>query len=434
MVEKPGKASQTGKDADSRGQFIRKMFLKYYSEVEISPPSKLERREFGVITERGGMWRHLGFKDTAEMRVFLRKQVPLHAYHSSTYYEKPNARTMEEKIWLGADLIFDLDADHIQGTEKMTMEEMLAAVKVQFSKLLDVYLLGDFGFDEKDVKIVFSGGRGYHAHVSSEKVLGLNSHERREIVDYITSPNPDIEKLIKKDVFSSDSFHGHITRKYTYKLYPLETPGWRGKVTSSVFEFIGKTENMGKAEILDELTSFSGIGDTLAIKIYDSLYPGKKGNRGIDKIKKDLNLEPFKDDSVRNSFINHIVGEISVQLGGETDEPVTSDVKRLIRLPGSLHGKSSLKVIPLNMDDYWGFLPLRDAVWDGFSEDPVRVKPFVDADASLKGSDFKIIKDADIELPEYAALFFACQKKCDIVNYQPLKRLAFVAGAGSLRA
>ena len=76
---------------------------------------------------------------------------------------------MDEKGWLGADLVFDLDADHLEGAHDMTFEEMLAEVKVEFKKLLDSYLLGDFGFDEKDILIVFSGGRGYHAHVRDKR-------------------------------------------------------------------------------------------------------------------------------------------------------------------------------------------------------------------------------------------------------------------------
>jgi DNA primase small subunit len=407
--------AQSGKEPDARGQFIRKMFSRYYSSMKITPPAKLEQREFGVITERGGMWRHLGFKDTSELAEFLKKQVPLHAYHSSTYYSKPNARTMDEKGWLGADLIFDLDADHIQGTEKMTMEEMLAAVKVQFAKLIDSYLLGDFGFEEKDLRIVFSGGRGYHAHISHAKVLRLNSHERREIVDYITSTNPDIDKLIRKEIFETKSYQGHDTKKYTYRLYPKETPGWRGKVTASIFDFIERTERMTKEEILAELTEYRGIGDRLAIKIYENLYPGKSGNRGVDKIMRDLNLEAFKEDSVRNSFINYILREMSVQLGGETDEPVTSDTKRLIRLPGSLHGKTSLRVITLATSELKGFLPLRDAVWDGFTDDPLRVRASNDVTVVLKGNTFKLTKDVESGLPEYAALFYVCQKKCDIL-------------------
>lgn len=415
MAEGKSPAKQTP-ESDARTQFIKTMFSRYYSRVEIPAPSKLQQREFGVITERGGMWRHLGFRGTAELQNFLRKQVPLHAYHSSTYYEKPNARTMDEKIWLGADLIFDLDADHIPGTENMSMEDMLAEVKKQFAKLLEVYLLGDFGFDEKEVKVVFSGGRGYHAHVSNDKILRLDSHERREIVDYITRPNPEIENLIIRQNFDNKEFKGHFTSRYTYKLYPKDTPGWKGKVTTSVLDFIDRTEIMSRDDILKELMSFKHIGRTTAEQIYDSLYLGKQGFRGIDKIREDLNLEPFSKDSVRNSFINRIINDMSVELGGETDEPVTSDIKRLIRLPGSLHGKTGLRVIHLTASEFHDFIPLRDAVWDGYGESPVTVQGTSDSDINLKGDHFSLTKESPTELPEYAALFFACQKKCNIRN------------------
>jgi len=347
-----------------RNSFIKQRFSRYYSAIDVPAPLELANREFGVITERGGMWRHLGFRDTKELHNFLRKQVPIHAYHSSTYYNKPNARTMDEKGWLGADLVFDLDADHLEGAGDMTFEDMLAAVKVEFQKLLDSYLLGDFGFDEKDILIVFSGGRGYHAHVRDKRVLQLNSHERREIVDFITTPHVDIDHLVKREIFDSKEFQGHVSRKYIYRLYPADTPGWKGKVTYSVIDFINRTEDMEMGEILGELMRFKGIGNTMAKSIYKSLYPGKPGTRGIDKIRDELNLEPFSSDKVRNSFINYIVKEMSVELGGETDEPVTSDIKRLIRLPGTLHGKSSLKVVPMNLAQLNDFDPLRDAVWD----------------------------------------------------------------------
>jgi len=400
---------------DGRIRFIKQMFSRYYSEVKVPPPSRVEQREFGVITERAGMWRHLGFPTEADMRSFLGKQVPLHAYHSSTYYEKPNARTMDEKRWLGADLVFDLDADHIEGTEGMAIAEMLDAVKVQFTKLLDSFLLDDFGFGESDIKIVFSGGRGYHAHVSAEKVLKLDSHERREIVDYITYPNPDTEKLLKREPWPGSSFQGHVKNKYIYRLYPPDTPGWKGKVTRSVFDFIDKTESMTKEMVIAELTGFHGIGDKLAVDIYRSLFVGEKGNRGLDKIRDDLNLEQFSDDSVRNSFIKHILGKKTVDMGGETDEPVTSDIKRLIRLPESLHGKTGLVVRRLKIEDYRNFIPLDDAVWKGFGEGSVRICPREDASVKLAGDEFSIKQDAETELPAYAATFFACQKKCDIL-------------------
>ena len=398
-----------------RNAFIKQRFSRYYQQVDIPGPIQLVQREFGVITERGGMWRHLGFKDLRELQNFLKKQVPIHAYHSSTYYTKPNARTMDEKGWLGADLVFDLDADHLEGADDMSFEEMLGAVKVEFQKLLDSYLLGDFGFDEKDILIVFSGGRGYHAHVRDKRVLGLNSHERREIVDFITRPHAEIDPLIIKEIFSSNEFQGHVSGKYIYRLYPVDTPGWKGKVTFSVNEFLNRTENLDKGEVLGELMRFKGIGDTLAKQIYKSLYEGKPGNRGLDKIRDNQNLEPFSSDKVRNSFINYIIKEMSVDLGGETDEPVTSDIKRLIRLPGTLHGKSSLKVVPMNLEELKDFEPLRDAVWDGFVKDTVKITASADTEVKLQGESFNISKGNEYELPEYAALHFICQKKADIL-------------------
>lgn len=397
-----------------RNAFIKQRFSRYYAETEVPSPLELVQREFGIITERGGMWRHLGFPSHKELQNFLRKQVPTHAYHSSTYYNKPNARTMDEKGWLGADLVFDLDADHLDDAENMSMEEMLAAVKVEFQKLLDLYLLGDFGFDEKDILIVFSGGRGYHAHVRDKRVLQLNSHERREIVDFITTPHENIDLLVIRNLRDVKEYQGHFTKSYKYELYPVDTPGWKGKVTHSVIDFINRTEHMEKADILGELMRFKGIAETYAKQIYKSLYLGNPGTRGIDKIRDDLNLEQFSSDKIRNAFIKIIVKEMAVQLGGETDEPVTADIKRLIRLPGTLHGKSSLRVIPMNLDDLKDFQPLRDAVWDGFSDDTVKLTPNADAEIKLKGENFKITKNKDIELPEYAALHFICQKKCDI--------------------
>lgn len=407
VPEQPGSA---------RSEFIKERFRHYYSSADISFPNNLEQREFGILTEKAGMWRHIGFKTGDEVNAFLVKQAPPHVYHSSAYYERPNARTMDEKGWKGADLIFDLDADHIQGTEKMTMEEMLAAVKVQFVKLLYEFLLDDFGFDEKDVKVVFSGGRGYHAHIRSEKVLRLNSHERREIVDYITCPDMDINTMLVRNAFDTKNFKGHISGTYNYSLFPTDKPGWKGKVSRSVIKFLDRMDGLTEGEILAELMSFKGIGQKRAEQIYSALYLGKPGTRGVDNIRNNLNLNSFREDSARDSFIQYIINTLSVDLGGETDEPVTSDVKRLIRLPGSLHGKTGLMVMTLDPESLRAFEPLRDAVWGGFARGSAVVTGTVDASIKLKGEKFKVANGAEAELPEFAALFFLCQKKCDIPN------------------
>ena len=68
---------------------------------------------------------------------------------------------MDQKGWMGAELIFDLDADHLANADKMTYDEMLVQIRSEMISLVDDYIMGDLGFSEDQVHISFSGGRGY---------------------------------------------------------------------------------------------------------------------------------------------------------------------------------------------------------------------------------------------------------------------------------
>jgi DNA primase small subunit len=396
-----------------RLNFLKKRFSRYYTETELPPPLRLEEREYGVITERGGMWRHLAFADLLDMQGFMRKHAPLHAYHSSAYYKSPGEKFMDEKEWLGADLVFDLDADHIEGAEKMGLEEQLAAVKVEFKKLLDSYLLSDFGFAMEDIQIVFSGGRGYHAHVRDPRVLDLDSHERREIVDYITLTEKDVSRFIIKEAFDSKTFQQHSTVKYKYLLPKESTTGWRGKFRTAVLDYLDRAEAMDKNTAVKELARSEGIGKKTSEELWSELFEGEEGKRGADIIRRTNSLEAFSSDRSRNQFARFVLDRIRV-LAGETDEPVTSDVKRLIRLPETLHGKSGLVVRRLNLDELDGFEPLRDAVWEGFSDEVVKVTGTDDFSIKLKGQDISVKQGKETELPEFAAVFFLGQKRSEV--------------------
>src|SRR3972149_698300 len=146
------------KGPDERtARFLREVFQRHYRSAALKAPDRLRKRELAFLPFSGGMMqRHLGFTSLNDLRTHLVARVPGHAYYSSAYYERPGAPTMEEKGWLGADLVFDLDADHLPGAKGMTYEAMLAAVKRHFVRLVDEFLLGDFGFSEHSVLIVFS--------------------------------------------------------------------------------------------------------------------------------------------------------------------------------------------------------------------------------------------------------------------------------------
>ncbi len=77
--------------------------------------------------------------------------------------------------------------------------------------------------------------------------------------------------------------------------------------------------------------------------------------------------------------------EVKPRFTAEIDEPVTSDIKRLIRLPLSLHGKTGLKVTPMDREELTGFDPLRDAVPDIYPESPIEVYAPRPVDVEIKG-------------------------------------------------
>ncbi len=393
-------------------QFVQRCFREYYTKAEIPMVHDLDRREFGAIIPGRTMRRHMGFNDMPALKRYLTDSCPAHVYHSTAYYEMPGAATMDKKTWLGADLIFDLDADHIPGAEEMSYAEMLAQVKVEFIKLIEEFLMGDFGFAEKDIGIYFSGGRGYHAHVRHPSVRKLNSHERREIVNFITLPAKDISGFLSKKAYDVTEFKGHSKAKYTYILPDPDAKGWKGKFWHSLMEYLDNGLERDRKEIIEELIAHDGIGKGSAETIYSKLFKGDVENTGASNIKRSNSLEAFSSDRVRNLFLDFIL-ERTRAMAGETDEPVTSDIKRLIRLPGSLHGKTGFYVKSLELGQLEEFDPLIDTVWKGFTGN-TKITGTADHTFQLIGEEWEIKKDESMLLPTAVALHVALQKKCKI--------------------
>jgi DNA primase small subunit len=99
----------------SSREFVYGKFSDFYSNPStvIPPPVLLGQRELGFfLFKERIMLRHKGFANISDLKLFLGDAVPSDAYHSCAYYENPEAE-MDKKGWLGADLVFDIDADHI---------------------------------------------------------------------------------------------------------------------------------------------------------------------------------------------------------------------------------------------------------------------------------------------------------------------------------
>jgi len=393
--------------------YLRERFSDYYAKNEPVWPPRWGAREWAFFLWDGkGMLRHTAFISKAKLVQFLTAQGPRHVYHSSAYYQKPNAQNMAGKGWLGADLIFDIDADHIKGAEGLTYRQMLDKVKDEISKLVNEYLLRDLAFEEKDLDIVFSGGRGYHVHVRDPRVWDLDSHERNEIVDYIMATGLDLEMLYDKRTVATSGKGQFVKAHKRIDLPSAEEGGWRGRFRLAVDKFLTELERMEKAKALERIKEGEGIGEKMAAEIYKVLFEGTPGKRGADRIRNEGTLEVFGNDKARNLFVSYVVSGVKGH-AGETDAPVTKDINRLIRLPGSLHGKSSLRVVPLTLDGIGDFDPLVDAVV--FGDEPVKVALKKDLKFEIKGNAYDM-KAGPATLPEHAAVFLMARGEASIAK------------------
>lgn len=410
--------------------FVRKQFQRFYEETRPPLPDRFGRREFGFMFWTAGIvQRHLGFTKEDDLHAFLAGRVPAHAYYSSAYYEAPGAPTMEEKGWLGADLIFDLDADHLPNAARMSYAEMLEAVRTKIVHLYDDFLREDFGFDERSMRIVFSGGRGYHVHVFDERVWSLGSHERREIVDWITGKGLDIDSVFRESAFDTKEFRNHKRVKTRIVAPAHDEPGWRGKIVRGILGLAAKLESLPSEEAIKFLLSFEGVKEAEAADLYENLFKPRATKphliRGVDRLREGQ-LEALSDRS-RDLLIRIVKDLQPVRIDeragvplegivqrGETDEPVTSDIKRLIRLPGSLHGKTGLRVVPLTRDGLDSFRPLRDAVPPLWTDERVRVNLKNRITMEIRGEAFNLAPGVD-DIPQFLAVFLAARGLATIV-------------------
>ncbi len=395
-------------------EFIMERFRRHYTERPPPPPDRFGKREFGfMFFDKTYVQRHLAFPKKSDLHSFLQSNVPAHCYYSSAYYSNPDAERMEDKGWLGADLIFDLDADHIPGSEKLSYPEMLARVKGEMVRLLDEYILGDLGFDERDVLVVFSGGRGYHAHVFDSRVIGLRSYERREIVDYITGTDLNLDWLLQEEARVGIRTKSGSHQLKTRMLPPEGAGGWRGKLRDGLRQMFDEMEALGSEGAKERFPTLRTAKEEVLIGLFEDLFAGEKGRRGRDMILAKGNLANLRDREV-DLLLELIDAELRPRLAGEVDEPVTSDIKRLIRMPHSLHGKTGLRVVPMRRADLDDFEPLRDASPDVLGDAPVRV--VVPQRTELRLRDERFMLEGEKEVPEFAALFLLCRRQATLAE------------------
>jgi DNA primase catalytic subunit len=108
------------------------------------------------------------------------------------------------------------------------------------------------------------------------------------------------------------------------------------------------------------------------------------------------------DGAMRREVCNYVTGH-----GGQTDEPVTVDTTRLLRLPGSLHGGSGFQCQTVGLEELDAFDPLRDAI--PFGHEVTSVRGLRSAEVTLDGQLEQIRAGQDAVLPLRHAVFLVAR-------------------------
>jgi len=278
-------------------------------------------------------------------------------------------------------------------------------IRSQMIHLVDVFLMDNLGFQEDQIHITFSGGRGYHAHVRTPDIMGLGTSERRELVDFITGSGLNIDWIFPYNrVATSQVATGGGMRTNIAKdrlIPPEDSGGWKLMMRHALMDVVNDFCDGDVKGIKKEYPSIKGSGNDTIANARDELI--KTRPMLFEK-----NTMAVLSKPTQNILIKIMKEEMAPRLSGEVDEPVTADIKRLIRLPGSVHGKSGLRVTPITREQLTDFDPLQMAVPDVYSDDEVKITMRRDTKLDMKGQHFDL--SGETTVPEYAAIFLIGRK------------------------
>ncbi|MEM2660191.1 MAG: DNA primase small subunit domain-containing protein [Nitrososphaeria archaeon] len=379
-----------------KDDFLKKAFRRYYYENinKICAPQRLPEREIGYLTfypEK--MIRHVTLKNEGELKALLVHEAPKSVYYSTAYYDDPSA-PINSRLWKGADLVFDIDLDHMPfkenhmtfiyicnscnsffadlnnkrcslcGSEKITTANIPTKEGLEYGKdaiirLIDI-LTEDFGIGKDKIKIYFSGKRGYHLTVENSLYEDVDQNFRLELSDYLTLNGFKLlNTILNRNVPIND----------LHQIFPLpHEKGWMGRLSKSFFE------------------------DIIGIKLenWDETYLRSLLQKYFSTITyKDLQLS-----------LEKVIDKIKIRI----DTNVTTDIHRIFRMPETLHGETGLlKKRITNIDT---FHPLVDAI--AFSQEPIKVYVDYAPRFELNEQIFGPYKKEEVILPEMAAVFLIC--------------------------
>ncbi|MBI4044314.1 MAG: hypothetical protein HY392_01250 [Candidatus Diapherotrites archaeon] len=393
--------------------FLSGLFRKYYQKAFIDSFPEVEKREFGV-GEFGKKIssRHLSFRSAQEFNSFLARTAPFFVSFSPAYYSFPSARPMEAKGFLKSDLAYEFDADDIptdckllhdswkcpcgesgkgrlkncpvcgKGVEvdEWVCPECISETKRQAIRLVD-FFEKDFGIAD-GLFFNYSGSKGFHIHLRNELLLGLSPGARVEIVDYLTANSLDAK------------MHGFYYSKETKRFSAPKRKnalGWALRIHERLEGFFSLEADM--------LAAAGGI----SMKTAQQVLSGRK--KFLESLGAGV-LCPVgqnKTEKFWSGLVSLAVEEEKLLL----DRQTSVDIKKILRVPDSLHGSTGLCAKKLSLEELKSFSALDSAVV--FGGEPIKLKSVNAPRFYLGKTSFGPFEEQEAELPEFAAAYLVAK-------------------------
>jgi DNA primase small subunit len=226
--------------------------------------------------------------------------------------------------------------------------------------------------------------------VETREVKTFDSIARKEIVDYISG--------LGLNLGFRDSTPKMLNKANSPTIPRLDDLGWRGRVAKGLHDFI----------LYSNPEDYKKIG--LRKNVIETIIQNKNlilrsmGHAGPPPVVKGLGPETWRK----------MIKYCAESLSAEIDTVVTTDIHRLIRLPGTLHSKTGFKKVEFSISHFEDFDPLKSAV--AFRNGAVTI--FVSDVPEFRVGDktFGPYHNQKIELPTAAALLLICKKRAEVVE------------------
>lgn len=235
--------------------------------------------------------------------------------------------------------------------------------------------------------VFFSGHRGYHVHVENEAVKTLDAVARKEIVDYVSG--------IGLAVLAEKS-KGRSRKNPASRAFGLHDFGWNKRLKLGIQKFI---LNAGTDDLRNA-----------GVRSYTVILQNKEA------ILKRC-LEEGRWDSIKGVSVatwKKIAEYVKNLESAKIDTVVTTDIHRLIRMAGTLHGKTGLKKVEFPVSRLADFDPTEEAV--AFKDGAVKVSVSDAPKFRLGGNVFGPYRRQMVELPTAAAVLLICKGRAEVVT------------------